>query len=216
MEQDNIISRIEDFLELDLSSVNSFAKQIGVDPGNMRKMLAGKQNITDKTLRKISDACGVSFEWLKHGKGEMFDKEESTEANRTGKIPLLDLDAAAGFSLVDATDGGDRRMLSLPHCDGAINVRGHSMEPEIHDGDIAAFVMLPSAASIRPDGVYIVQYIDEDGFTHITIKRAKCSPRGSHYIRLASVNEEYGFEDIPLSAISRAAKVRFTLSLLSY
>lgn len=131
-------------------------------------------------------------------------------------IPLLDLDASAGFSLVDAVEGGSARTLTLPHCDGAMSVRGHSMEPEIHDGDIAAFVMIPSAASIRPDGVYIVQYDDEDGFNHITIKRTKRSPLGERYVRLASVNDEYGYEDVPLASISRVAKVRYTISQLSY
>lgn len=184
-------------------------------------MLAGKQTITRKTLQKISDAFCVNIDWLLTGEGEMLAEggrapEAPSSAAAEGGIPLLDIDASAGFSLVEPGGSGEGRTLSLPGCDGAIPVRGHSMEPEIHDGDIAGFVMLPSAASIRPDGIYIVQYDDAEGFRHVTIKRTKRSPRGEAYVRLASVNEEYGHEDVPLAAITRAAKVRFTLSILSY
>lgn len=73
MSANTILDRIETFLEIDGSSANSFAGQIGVDPGNMRKMLAGKQTITDRTLRKISDTFQLSFEWLKYGEGEMYN-----------------------------------------------------------------------------------------------------------------------------------------------
>ena len=175
-------------------------------------------------LRKIVEmpTANINKTWLLTGDGDMLDKNNAAPAGpeipdaSVATIPLLDLDASAGFSLVDAVEGGSARTLTLPHCDGAMSVRGHSMEPEIHDGDIAAFVMIPSAASIRPDGVYIVQYDDEDGFNHITIKRTKRSPLGERYVRLASVNDEYGYEDVPLASISRVAKVRYTISQLSY
>ena len=65
MTDDSIIKRLGTYLEIDGSTVNSFANQIGIDPGNLRKMLSGKQTVTDKTLRKISETRGVSFEWLK-------------------------------------------------------------------------------------------------------------------------------------------------------
>lgn len=107
-------------------------------------------------------------------------------------------------------------MLTLPKCDGAINIVGHSMEPMIHDGDIAVFDMIHSPASIRPDGIYIVQYVDEYDYTHLTVKRIKRSPKGSEYIRLSSDNEEYGYEDVPLRSISKVAKVLFTITKLSY
>lgn len=64
--------RIETLIELECSSTNAFARKIGVDPGNLGKMLAGKQNVTDGTLRKMADAVGCNFEWLKYGEGEMF------------------------------------------------------------------------------------------------------------------------------------------------
>ena len=79
-----ITERIEALIELECVSTNAFARKVGVDAGNLGKMLAGKQNITDSTLRKIVDATGCSFEWLKYGEGEMFindSKPKTTTIN---------------------------------------------------------------------------------------------------------------------------------------
>lgn len=79
-----ITERIEALIELECISTNAFARKVGVDAGNLGKMLAGKQSITDSTLRKIVDATGCSFEWLKYGEGEMFindSKPKTTTIN---------------------------------------------------------------------------------------------------------------------------------------
>lgn len=68
----SITERIETLIELECASTNAFALKIGVDPRNLGRMLSGNQSITDRTLRKIVDAVGCSFEWLKYGEGEMF------------------------------------------------------------------------------------------------------------------------------------------------
>lgn len=216
----NLQERLKQFINMQNLSVLSFETRCGLSVGAVSKM-------TDKTYARTLNRIAAAFPqlnmgWLKTGEGKMLNNGSASPVlpgasdASVASIPLLDLDASAGFSLVDAVEGGSARTLTLPHCDGAMSVRGHSMEPEIHDGDIAAFVMIPSAASIRPDGVYIVQYDDEDGFNHITIKRTKRSPLGERYVRLASVNDEYGYEDVPLASISRVAKVRYTISQLSY
>lgn len=211
-----IKERIKKYLEAKRLSVREFERACGLGNGVVSRI---SKTTSPATLNKIASHSDLNIDWLLTGEGEMLAEvkaaaQETEEA--VAGIPLLDIDASAGFSLVEPGGSGEGRTLSLPGCDGAIPVRGHSMEPEIHDGDIAGFVMLPSAASIRPDGIYIVQYDDAEGFRHVTIKRTKRSPLGEAYVRLASVNEDYGHEDVPLAAITRAAKVRFTLSILSY
>lgn len=55
------------------SSVNAFAKSIGVDTANLNKMIKGQQSVTKKTISKILVAYPqVSEEWLINGDGEMF------------------------------------------------------------------------------------------------------------------------------------------------
>lgn len=75
-----IIERIETLIELDGLSTNAFARKVGTDPANLGKMLADKQSITDKTLRKIVDAMGCTFEWLKYGEGDMFSNPPQTNS----------------------------------------------------------------------------------------------------------------------------------------
>ena len=77
----DIINRIEILIELECLSTNAFAHKASIDPGNLGKMLAGKQKVTDGTLRKIADAIGCSFEWLKYGEGEMFNTGNPTMIN---------------------------------------------------------------------------------------------------------------------------------------
>lgn len=198
-------------------TVNSLAKGDKALQRKLQRQINEGAAITSDTIRLILEEFpDVNPEWLMAEKGKMLKTHETPATTPAAfALPFLDLDASAGFSDVELS-GGKMRFYSFPRCDAAMPVRGLSMEPNIHDGDIAAFVMLPSPASMRPDGIYIVQYNDNDGFTHITVKRAKQSPLGSGYIRLAADNPEYGYEDVPLPAISRVALVKFTITPISY
>lgn len=212
---ESLIARLQEFMRRNELSINQLALRSGIDPANFNKMIAGKQKITDKTLQKIANANNLRLDWLKDGLGEMIaDRPDDNQTEY--HIPLLDLDASAGFSRVDAVESNNRRSLSLPKCDGAMPIVGQSMEPTIHDGDIAIFDLVHTPSSIRPDGIYIVQYNDESDCCHTTVKRVKRSPKGVGYIRLSSDNADYGDEDIALSSISKVAKVLYTITKLSY
>lgn len=98
------IERIETLIELECLSTNAFAIKAGIDPSNMGRMLAEKQSITDRTLRKIADVTGCAFEWLKYGEGEMFP-------------PVAAKNAAAVYSNNENSNINDsdtiKRLLSL-------------------------------------------------------------------------------------------------------
>ena len=51
-----------------------FARKLGVSRSLISEYLSGRKRIPDKTLRLISHTFGVSYEWLKYGKGEMWEK----------------------------------------------------------------------------------------------------------------------------------------------
>ena len=194
-------------------SVRRFEQHANLSNGAVSKM---GNNPRASIVENIIEAFPqLNREWLLTGEGEMY--ADQTSIVQSGyEIPLLDLDASAGFSSVDALGDNSRRTLTLPKCDGAITIVGKSMDPTIHDGDIAVFDMVNSPSSIRPDGIYIVQYTDEDNDVHLTVKRVKRSPEGKSYIRLSADNPEYGYEDVPLKSISRVAKVLYTITKLSY
>lgn len=72
MSDEKLIQRLVDYVEYEANMTrNAFATKAGIDPTNFSKMLAGKQNITTNTLKKISVAHGISMTWLLTGEGEM-------------------------------------------------------------------------------------------------------------------------------------------------
>lgn len=219
-----IISRIRDIADNEGITLAAVERTIGASKGVLSRALTNNTDIQAKWIEAVVENYPqYSPEWLLTGVGPMIKTTQTKQIQPvpTGitsqyEIPLLDLDASAGFAMIDAVGDNTRRTISLPRCDGAINIVGQSMEPMIHDGDIAVFDLVHSPTSIRPDGVYIVQYTDADNCTHITVKRVKKSPLGNSYVRLAADNADFGYEDVPLSSIFRVAKVLYTITKLSY
>ncbi len=52
-----------------------FAQQLSLTEKSIRDYESDRRSPPDKTLRLISQTFGVSYEWLKEGKGEMWKKE---------------------------------------------------------------------------------------------------------------------------------------------
>lgn len=68
----NIANNIGTYLKMKGFSVNYFAQHIGIDQANLSKMIKGKQRISDKTLKKIEQACpDLNMTWLLTGEGDM-------------------------------------------------------------------------------------------------------------------------------------------------
>ena len=59
-----------------------FAQAINLAPSTITEYFAGRANPSDKVLKLISKFFGVSYEWLKEGKGERLFKAD-------GKFILL-------------------------------------------------------------------------------------------------------------------------------
>lgn len=197
MSDAEIISRLEQYLEIDGSSTNSFANQIGIDPGNLRKMLAGKQRITDKTLRKIADAHNLNFEWLKYGEGEMYNENEpKPEISYTDGVPYYDEMFECGFSeLVSPSSENPEYLIKMPGYEKATlwcNASGQSMEPEINNGDIIAMRRITDFSFLTFGDIYGI--ITTNGLR--TIKRIGRSADPKCY-RLIPTNKEYDEQDIP-------------------
>lgn len=71
MNQEGIVARLEILKSKLFLSSAALAHKSGIAEAHFNRMLNGKQKITDRTLQKVSDACGVRFEWLLTGEGEM-------------------------------------------------------------------------------------------------------------------------------------------------
>lgn len=75
----DMAKRLSDYIEYDaVSTPSAFATQAGIDASGFHKMLKGQLKITTATLKKISTAHGLNFEWLLTGKGEPHEKPEAS------------------------------------------------------------------------------------------------------------------------------------------
>lgn len=214
MEQTDIITRIQEIIANNDLTVNSFAVKIGVDPGNLRKMLSGKQTITNKTLIKISDAQEINYNWLKFGVGEMLrDLPESVEAEErpvsisyTEGVPYYDEDFLLGFDeIISSSRENPEYLIKMPGYEKATlwcNASGHSMEPEINNGDIIALRRIEDFSFLPYGDVYGI--ITTNGLR--TIKRLGRSDREGYY-RLIPTNRDYDVQEIPISKIAIVYRV---------
>ena len=65
------------FVRLSLGlSQKEFGERIGKALRTIQDWESGRRNIPDSALRLISQTFGVSYEWLKTGKGEIWEKRE--------------------------------------------------------------------------------------------------------------------------------------------
>lgn len=156
----DVVYRIETVLELDGSSTTSFARRAGIDPGNLAKMLAGKQTITDGTLRKLSDAYGVSFEWLKYGEGEMYEPKTAPETSTGQKgVPFYqDLPVSAGELDALIQNAAPSGYVDVPgiNAKALFPVVGCSMQPEINPGDVVGISPIELGDIVDPDKTYLI------------------------------------------------------------
>lgn len=207
MAQREIIDRIETFLELNGSSTNSFARMAGIDPGNLAKMLSGKQKITDNTLRKISNSHSLNFEWLKYGEGEMYvENEPKPEISYTDGVPYYDVDFKLGFDEMDIPNSANPEyLIRMPGYERATlwcNASGHSMEPEISNGDILALQRVEDFSFLPFGDIYGI--ITTNGMR--TIKRLGRSVKDGYY-RLIPTNKDYDEQEIPIRSIALVYRV---------
>lgn len=174
----------------------------------MRKMLAGKQTITDKTLRKISDTFQLSFEWLKYGEGEMFMNNgisnagsdvPTPEISYTDGVPYYDVDLQLGFDEMEHPGAPNPEyLIRMPGYEKATlwcNASDHSIEPEINSGDILAMQRIEDFSFLPFGDIY--GFITTNGMR--TIKRLGRSDREDHY-RLIPTNKDYDTQDIPIKS----------------
>jgi repressor LexA len=127
-----------------------FAEKLGKSWRTIQDWEAGKRNIPEPELRLISQTFGVSYEWLKTGQGEIFEKKPSLEdiilaeqrriKENSILVPLIGR-AGAGFPQMkgDIEIIGYIETKKIPRVNPsdliAVEVHGDSMEPTLQEGD---------------------------------------------------------------------------------
>lgn len=210
--QDLIRSRIDNYIEYEaMISPTEFASKAGIDPSGLIKMLKGQMKITLNTIKKVAEASGMRLEWIVSGKGEMYDENEpKPEISYTEGVPYYDEDFLLGFEEVGTPSSENPDFLiRMPGYEKATlwcNASGHSMEPEINNGDIIALQRIEDFSFLPFGDVY--GFITTNGMR--TIKRLGRSDRDGYY-RLIPTNKEYDEQDIPVNKIALVYRVMGTM-----
>jgi len=167
----DIGKRIRELREVLGFTQKQFGERIGKSWRTVQDWEAGKSSIPDHTLRFISSTFGVSYNWLKTGQGEMWERREKTlleelEAKtrevleKLVRIPVVGR-AGAGFpeSPADMDVVGWVLVSKETFQKGgkfSVQVSGDSMEPTLHDGDFVVFKPYIGDGSDIPSGKVVV------------------------------------------------------------
>jgi len=167
----DIGERIRELREVLGLTQKQFGERIGKSWRTVQDWEAGKSSIPDHTLRFISSTFGISYNWLKTGQGEMWERKEKTlleelEAKtrevleKLVRIPVVGR-AGAGFpeSPADMEAVGYILVSKETFQKGgkfSVQVHGDSMEPTLHDGDFVVFKSYVGDGSDIPSGKVVV------------------------------------------------------------
>lgn len=202
---ETIKDRIINFIKAEGLTVRSFEVASSMSNGAVSKM-------GDNTRRKILDQISAAFpqlnmDWVLTGEGEMLNPDTPEPAKSfTDGVPYYDVDFLLGFDELEHPGAPNPEcLIRMPGYDKATmwcNASGHSMEPEISNGDIIALKRIEDVSFLPYGDVYGI--ITTNGMR--TIKRLGRSSRDGYY-RLIPTNKEYDEQEIPLTQIAVVYRV---------
>lgn len=212
---ETIFDRISTIVEKFGNGKNTvFASLIGVSEANVRNYKNGVMPKAD-FLEKIARSFDININWLLTGEGNMLSSESEKEeklpsVNQTYEgAPYFNVDFIGGFDLIvnDQTVNPDFYINYPPYNQEGVvwcNLTGHSMEPEISNGDIIALREVTTPIQYLPAGE-IYGIVTEE---YRTVKRIRLSQKEG-FVRLIPSNksEEFCEQEIPISMILKVYAV---------
>lgn len=133
-------------------------------------------------------------------------KPESDIISYADGVPYYDEDFILGFtSLGTPVSETPEFLVNIPKYNGATlwcNATGHSMEPEINNGDIVALQLIDDPSFLLMGDIYAL--VTTNGLR--TIKRVRKSDAPECY-KLVPSNPGYDTQDIPIDKILRVYRV---------
>lgn len=211
---ETIFDRISTIVEKFGNGKNTvFASLIGVSEANVRNYKNGVMPKAD-FLEKIARSFDININWLLTGEGSMLcaesneEKHPSVNQNYEG-APYFNVDFIGGFDVIvnDQTRNPDFYINYPPYNQEGVvwcNLTGHSMEPEISNGDIIALREVTTPIQYLPAGE-IYGIVTEE---YRTVKRVRLSQKEG-FVRLIPSNksEEFCEQEIPINMIIRVYAV---------
>lgn len=210
------IERLYQYMEYKGLKPTALEKEIGLSNGYLGVQRKRNADMGEGVFLKIIDNCrDINSSWLLTGEGNMLRSESEMveklpSVNKTYEgSPYFNVDFIGGFDVIvnDQTRNPDFYINYPPYNQEGVvwcNLTGHSMEPEISNGDIIALREVTTPIQYLPAGeIYGIVTAE-----YRTVKRVRLSQKEG-YIRLIPSNksEEYCEQEIPISMIIRVYAV---------
>lgn len=201
-----IVDRVLKIIDLKNINKNIFYRETGLSNGFLDKV----KDIGSSKIEHILNAYPeINPEWLLTGRGEMLrGKQEASHQSTKQGIPLIPLDAMAGFAIGSeqvmaySTDRYIVPEFDELKVDFLIRVKGSSMYPKYNSGDIVACKKLVlSDIFFQWNKVYVLD--TEQG---ALIKRIRKGSDAEH-ITLVSDNEKYEPFELEIGQLHAVALV---------
>ena len=205
-----VLDRIKEYYKLKGNA--ELARFLGVAPNTITNWYGRKTFDIDVIYTKCVD---IDMNWLLTGEGNMLssdsEKEEKLPSlNQTYEgAPYFNVDFIGGFDVIvnDQTRNPDFYINYPPYNQEGVvwcNLTGHSMEPEISNGDIIALREVTTPIQYLPAGE-IYGIVTEE---YRTVKRIRLSQKEG-FVRLIPSNksEEFCEQEIPISMILKVYAV---------
>ena len=214
---------------LDLKRDSELAEYLGVSRATVTNWSARNSIDFRLLLDKFGDK--VDYNWLLLGKGSpkrqprfcdselaqgevtIIHNPKTVEPKEDRSVILYDITAAANLKTLFTNKQqyalGKILIPNISACDGAIYVNGDSMYPILKSGDIIGYKEISNPNNVIYGEIYLVAFTI-DGDEYLAVKYANRSEKEG-YIKLVSYNTHHEPMDIPLTAITAMAIVKFSI-----
>lgn len=179
----------------------ALAEQCGVTLRTVQNWESGKR-LPENVKRHLLALAGAEA----NGVPGIGDSRLASVISYTKGVPYYDEDFVLGFNnLGFPSSENPEFLINMPRYQNATlwcNATGHSMEPEINNGDIVALEMIEDISFLLMGEIYAI--VTTNGLR--TIKRLRRSGNSDSYL-LVPTNPQYDTQEIPKSKILRVFRV---------
>ena len=206
LDKNAVLDRIKDFYSLEKRA--DLARFLGIAPNTLTNWYMRDTFDLDVIYTKC---VNIDYNWLFSGEESVYSQSVNNdlpEINQDFKgSPYYNVDFIGGFDVLfnDQTVNPDFYINYPPYNkDGVVwvNLTGHSMEPELSNGDIVALKPMSTSIEYLPQNeIYAI--ITDD---YRTVKRIELSDRDG-FVRLIPSNKDFKTQEIPIKMISKVYAV---------
>lgn len=202
--------RIAKIIQQFCESKADFARKVGEKPQTVSNWVARDNG--NNVLNKIVEAFPqINKDWLMTGHGDMLisgNKVTVPQINYTKGVPYYNVDFIGGFDIVlNNQTINPEYLIDFQKYNEATcwcNVSGHSMEPEINNGDIIALKKIEDFSFLPLGEVYAI--VTTNGMR--TIKRLGPSQDPECYTLVpTNKSPEYGIQELRKDMIQHIFQV---------